>query len=364
MKAIIAFFLLGFILLFNASCQQHSATTYISQTKSSHALDSVFTPYKVGFSFMGKCAEKPQGQIAEYVRRIYQDKHGSHWFGTNGEGIARHDGRNLTYFTTADGLAGDQVTAIIEDKEGKLLIATDGGISKFDGSKFTSYTTKDGLNSNYVWSLFKDSKGTLWAGTVEGLCRFDGTKFHAVALPLPVAKNPDIAFAVNRICHIMEDSKGNLWFATDGRGACKYDGKTYTAFTTDNGLCDNNVTCIEEDKKGNIWFGSMYGGISKYDGKTFTTYNQSNQIGNNEVWEILTDKQGYVWFSSEGFGVYRYNGREFENYGEKQGLGVRAVQSIYEDRQGRIWTGGGGGLYMFGGHEFLNVKKDGPWDGC
>jgi len=369
MKTIITFFLSGFVLLFTASCQQQKVSTTVTETKTAGVSTTTFGPFRTNYSFDGRCNgdsvyHERQGQIAEYVRRVFQDKRGGLWFGTNGEGIAHYDGVVLEYFTTADGLAGDQVTAIMEDKEGHLLIATDGGISKYEAGKFHNYTTKHGLNHNYVWSLFQDSKGALWAGTVEGLCRFDGTKFQTVTIPLSIAKNPEASFSINRICHIMEDSKGNLWIASDGRGAYKYDGKKYTNYTTDDGLCDNNITCIEEDKKGNIWFGSMYGGISKYDGNTFINYNQSNSIGNNEVWEILTDKQGYVWFSSEGYGVYRYNGREFENYGEKQGLGVRAVQTIFEDHQGRIWTGGGGGLYQFMGDGFMNVRKDGPWDGC
>ncbi len=371
MKAIIAFFLLGFILLFNASCQQQNVASTPAETKTAGASATTFGPLKIKYSFEGGCNtdsayHAPQPQIAEYVRRVYQDKHGSLWFGTNGEGIARHndDKTPLQYFTTEDGLAGNQITAIMEDKEGKLWIATDGGVTKYDGEKFINYTTKDGLNDNWVWSLFKDSKGTLWAGTLSGLCRFDGTKFHTVALPPSSAKHPTATLSVNRICAITEDTKGNLWFATDGYGAYKYDGKKYTNYTTADGLCDNNVTCITEDKKGNLWFGSMNGGLSKYNGKTFTNYNQSNVIGNNEVWNIYTDNQGFVWFSSEGYGVYRYNGNEFENFGEKQGLGVRAVQTIYQDRKGRIWAGGGGGLYQFMGDGFMNVRKDGPWDGC
>ena len=39
----------------------------------------------------------------------------------------------------------------------------------------------------------------------------------------------------------LEDSKGNLWFATDGAGAFKSDGTCFTQFTESDGLCSNTV---------------------------------------------------------------------------------------------------------------------------
>jgi ligand-binding sensor domain-containing protein len=123
-----------------------------------------------------------------------------------------------------------------------------------------------------------------------------------------------------------------------------------------------------EDSNGNIWFGTRYGGVSRYDGMTFTNYTANDSIGNNEVCIIYEDKEENIWFSSEGFGVYRYKlsaeqagGESFTNYSQKQGLDVRAVQTIFEDKEGRFWVGGGGGLYRFDGESFFNVTKNGPW---
>jgi len=38
-------------------------------------------------------------QISEYVRRIFQDKNGNIWCGTNDDGVCRYDGKTLTYFS-------------------------------------------------------------------------------------------------------------------------------------------------------------------------------------------------------------------------------------------------------------------------
>lgn len=55
---------------------------------------------------------------------------------------------------------------------------------------------------------------------------------------------------------IIEDRHDNLWFGTNGNGAIKYDGSTYTQYTTENRLADNSVDQIMEDTDGNIWMGT------------------------------------------------------------------------------------------------------------
>ena len=80
----------------------------------------------------------------------------------------------------------------------------------------------------------------------------------------------------------------------------KYDGKSFTTYTKEQGLPDNFIRYILEDKTGNLWFGTDEGGVSKYDGKSFTNYTTAQGLANNTVWSILEDKDGksvvrHVW---------------------------------------------------------------------
>jgi ligand-binding sensor domain-containing protein len=68
--------------------------------------------------------------------------------------------------------------------------------------------------------------------------------------------------ASNNISSIAEDKKGNLWFGTFDAGVSRYNGTTFTTFTTKHGLAGKNVTSIKEDKNGNLWFGAQGGGVS------------------------------------------------------------------------------------------------------
>lgn len=47
----------------------------------------------------------------------------------------------------------------------KKLIGTHGGVSKFDGKSFTNYTTTQGLVGNNVMRIIQDKAGNLWFAT-------------------------------------------------------------------------------------------------------------------------------------------------------------------------------------------------------
>ncbi|NII29161.1 hypothetical protein HB364_29045 [Pseudoflavitalea sp. X16] len=105
-----------------------------------------------------------------------QDKNGNIWF-SNWGGVYRYDGKSFTSFTKKDGLSGDMVARIIEDKKGNLWFGG-AGLSRYDGKSFTRFTTKDGLLNNSIWSILEDKTGNLWVGTREtGLYLYDGKTF-------------------------------------------------------------------------------------------------------------------------------------------------------------------------------------------
>jgi ligand-binding sensor domain-containing protein len=54
---------------------------------------------------------------------------------------------------------------------------------------------------------------------------------------------------------MMEDSNGNIWFATAGNGVCRYNGKEFSAFTENKGLTRNHVQSLLQTKNGIIFFG-------------------------------------------------------------------------------------------------------------
>jgi ligand-binding sensor domain-containing protein len=300
------------------------------------------------------------GQLCQHLRKIFQDTKGHLWFGTNVYGVMRYNGDTLEYFTERQGYSGGRATGILEDDEGHIWIASGFGLNKFDGESFTVFTEEDGLGNNEIWCITMDSKGIFWIGHNEGLTRFDGEHFENIPVPKPQVDAPNTIYSPNRITGIAEDEKGNLWLGTDGYGICRYDGKNFTHFTVEEGLCDNTIYGLMADSKGNLWIGTFWGGVSKFDGEQFTNYTKDGVISGVEVSAFFEDKNGDIWFGVENNGVYRYDGSAFIHYYKEEGLDG-SILSIYRDQENRFWFGGWGGLFRFREGSFTPVTSDGPW---
>jgi len=310
-------------------------------------------------------------QIGTYVISAFEDAGGNLWFGTLEEGIARYDGIQLKYFTKNDGLPSNRVTSVIEDAKGVYWFATGEGLSKFDGRNFTNFIVKkEDWGSNVVNQLFIDSKGQFWIGTWGGVYQFDGKIFTPFPIPYPKVDTPVNEDTKDWITEIDEDAEGNMWFARDGYGACKFDGTSFTFFLKKDGLHSNNVTDIEFDAEGNIWFGTRVaerdnpdpdkrfgkGGVNKLENNKMISFPDMKGFNDGDVFEIFKEGSN-IWISTTKNGVYKYDGRDFKNYPVPI-----SIMDMMKDRQGIIWLAGAGGLYKINQkEEIINVTTKGPW---
>ncbi|MCA9307109.1 MAG: hypothetical protein KDA16_11280 [Phycisphaerales bacterium] len=305
--------------------------------------------------------------ISAYVREVFQDRDGVYWFGTNGDGLARYDGAELTYITVKDGLGGSAIRGIVQDDDGALWFATDGGVSRYAGGVFRNYTADDGLSAGDVWSIMCDRNGTIWVGTHEGVCRLVGERFAAFSLPRVEVASPESRFSPRVVFAMIEDGEGNLWFGTDGEGVHRYDGESFTSFTAADGLAGNMVRSLCADRHGNVWIGTDGRGVSRYDGASFATFTEANGLSNDRIFEIYEDRAGNLWFSTLGAGACRYDGESFRAFREDPELLISGrpahshVQEFFQDRDGVMWFGCSGGLFFLDGEALVHVTKAGPW---
>src|SRR6185295_10049849 len=76
----------------------------------------------------------------------------------------------------------------------------------------------------------------------------------------------------NTVHCITVDSQNRKWVGTNW-GLVIYDDATWTIDTIGNsGIPDNGIRCITFDPSGNAWIGTFNSGVVKYDGTTWTTY--------------------------------------------------------------------------------------------
>ncbi|RAI95120.1 two-component regulator propeller domain-containing protein [Algoriphagus yeomjeoni] len=242
--------------------------------------------------------------------------------------------QNLPYLT-------DENDQIVRDLTGKPFIQGDGGVSQFK-----NYSTDNGLALDAVNSAVLDSRGHLWFATNGGgVSRFDGLAFTNYTTSQGLAGNS--------VRVALEDSEGILWFGTVGGGVSRYDGKVFTNYTTENGLGDDAILSIMEDSEGNIWFGTYGGGVSKFDGSSFQTYTMEQGLADDVVISIAQDLSGNIWFGTNGGGASKFDGTTFTTFTISEGLASNRIRSIKVDRSGKIWFGTiGGGVSSYDGQNF------------
>ena len=71
--------------------------------------------------------------LSAFIRRIFQDRSGCLWFGTNGDGVGRYNGKVVEFFSVKEGFPGEAVRAIVQDKHDTIWFGTDHGLIKYAG---------------------------------------------------------------------------------------------------------------------------------------------------------------------------------------------------------------------------------------
>ena len=156
---------------------------------------------------------------------------------------------------------------------------------------------------------------------------------------------------------IYQSPEGWLWFGTD-HGLFRFDGISYTKYTTSENLADNHITAILNVPDKEMWIGHKSGKISLYDGNTFWAFKPEEGLGNIEITDIETDSTGSVWYSTLGEGVFKYDGRYLTNLNTDDGLSDNYVYDIEKDQNGVFWLATDNGITRVSGGkcEIISMK--------
>jgi signal transduction histidine kinase/ligand-binding sensor domain-containing protein/CheY-like chemotaxis protein/HPt (histidine-containing phosphotransfer) domain-containing protein len=188
----------------------------------------------------------PKGQENVRVRAVVEDRSHALWVGTQGAGVYRIDRRGTTVFNQSHGLAGNSVTAMLEDRRGRIWVGSNQGLDRIDrGIVSSQQFLLRNSNRSAVRLLYEDSEGRLWVGTeTQGLFVIDTdeTKHFGAADGLPS----------DWVISIHEDERGTIWLGTsDGLALWKSD--KIISLARSGGPLRETILQVLEDKSHRFW---------------------------------------------------------------------------------------------------------------
>jgi ligand-binding sensor domain-containing protein len=302
--------------------------------------------------------------IGKDIDCILQDRNGHYWFASNGEGAYLYDGKTLTHITVKHGLCSNFVLNISEDIHGNLWFTTRNGVCRLNGN--SSANLIDVFKNPSNGSLFTDHTfninnapdgklqfvtGGLFFNRLNGMCFYDGRSFTNFAIhPNTYTPAPSSMNRPYSVYSTLVDKAGNVWFGTQEKGVCRYDGNSFTFFTGQ-GLELAAVRTLFQDKAGNIWAGNNGAGLFKFNGKEFMNFTNEKGLANPgflkklegkegtlaRPWAINEDDKGNLWIGTIDAGVWKYDGTTLTNYTTKDGLDGNSIWAIYKDKKGELW---------------------------
>jgi signal transduction histidine kinase/ligand-binding sensor domain-containing protein len=279
--------------------------------------------------------------------------------------INRFDSKRFRSVRPLTRLAGKAITymgwgigqTVLQDHAGEWWIPTGEGLCRFSGIRSIEdlertppsavYTTRDGLPGNDIFHLFEDRKGDLWISTVDtpGLTRWDresGRFYQIRENDGFVTPNPPAAFA--------EDSKGDLWVGMLWSGLARLRGGVWTMFTAREGVPDGSLWSIIADRRGRLWIASSREGVARIDDPTsdrprFALYSTKRGLSSDLIKSLVEDQSGTIYIAgARGIDALDPETNFVRHFTAADGLASGDVSAALCDRSGNLWFGATTGL--------------------
>jgi len=354
---------IGFVSTFT---QSPNGTIWIADTnRTVHAIGPTGSPSRI-----------IPTEILVRATSVLFDRQGSLWIGVAGEGLRRianperahaHQiasaGVEAERFSAKDGLSGDYVISVLEDREGNIWYGTSRGLDRFRDGEFTPVTIRDGdqplaiaasgdgslwvgsdsrgalqhiagntapmllpQNVTGTYTLYEDQTGSVFASTPHGVGRLIDGRF--TYFPIRGSPQPHSVWGTT------SDSGGGLWLLDSERGVLRLFNGELTNFGQSPGL--KLAVCAHGDHRGWVWFGRRDGKIVVYRNSQFHIFGPADGLPAEQIWTIAGDRQDHIWVGGEG-GLSEFKNERFRTLTGQSGLPASIVGGIVEDQDGFLW---------------------------
>jgi len=241
--------------------------------------------------------------------------------------------------SSANGLATDSVSSILQDREGSLWIGLyGGGLARWIGYReWEAWTKADGLSNSSVWAVRRDPSGGLWIATDYGLNQLrPGEKRWRVWTERQ-------GLAGNKVRAVEIGPDGIVWAASDPGGVTRLDPRSGVTrcYRAESGLQDIRVITLAIDEAYRVWAGTRRGLFRSSGPGERLRFERMLPPGTdeNEIFFTLREaKGGGVWIAgSRGLALYQRG--QWKRWTTRDGLKTDYVGYLAEAPDGSVWIG-------------------------
>ena len=271
---------------------------------------------------------------------LFLDRDKVLWVGTETQGLYRVHGDMADHYRSVDGLTGDSVAGIYQDREGNLWVATNGGVDFFRDTPVVSFSTHEGLSSAGTRSVLASSDGSVWVGNQEALDVLREGKISTISARQGLPGQDGTA--------LFEDHNHRLWIGTGEKLVIYEHGRFQEVRNSDGSAfrVEGGLFAITEDVDHDIW--AMAGGHHLFRIRDQKVREEIPLNGIQFCNWLAADKKAGIWIGSVGNKLAHYHDGHLDivqlTY---RGAIVLRTRSLFVDSDNSIWAATTVGLFRW-----------------
>ncbi len=276
------------------------------------------------------------------VNCTFEDKEGTLWVGTFGQGVKKMRSDKVTRYTKASGLPSDETNAVFKDSRGRIWIGTTQGVAFLDKAGVSKLPTPLNDNEKINTIGFAQQDDTLLLAGLHYLFRLHIDLKNANNLYKQLSQRITDGVSAIRLSNKgFSNKKTNvLWIATYGSGAHCIEESAQKNFRLSDGLASDMIETIDEGVA-SMWFSSRNAGISKLQDGKIQTFTTKEGLPSNVVFSVFEeiDKRGdtTAWICTSK-GLLRWNRSGKKVFTVQDGLSNETVRYAFRQKSGTLWA--------------------------
>ena len=276
-----------------------------------------------------------EGLSGDFIRVLFEDREHIVWAGSN-NGVDKFHDPPVTTFSVAEGLGADLAVGLLASKDGTIWIANGGSLDRIHNGSISSIRAGHGLPGQQVSSLLEDRDGNLWVGVEDDLYLLKDGRFRR--LPEPHHQPLGLVFG------LIEDTDGNIWAECAGPAQLVRirDFQVQEVFSR----AQIPAGRIATNPQGGIWIGTRKGELGLFRNGALQKFPVNPDVKSPLANQIIAQADGSVLAAFDD-GLVGLRQGKVQRMTRRNGLPCDGIISFIKDKEKGWWLNTQCGIVEF-----------------